>query len=436
VLSPFFDSPGKDSETVSALIDGMAQRGDRDIVFCVRREDTADHRTRLFAPLGMVKTARERCDVTIRAVSAFQDDERRSLHAKIICLENDTWCLMLAGSSNFTAAGLTAATGGNFEANLLYRLKGAEAEKDVTELWPRLDDDIFFSSSENVIWEPEPEECEGALGLVPLPACFRDAVFVAGEKPGLVIQLGEELPRSWSIASEDGSPVLSSRNESTGRYELPWEKKPVPFVLYVTWATESGTYAANWPVNIANPADLPPPEALQGLSLEELLAILSSTRSLPQAVMTVLKRREKGPRIGDIDLDPLRRLDSPAFLLRRTKRVAVALDQLKKRMERPALTKDAYDWRLNGPLGPMALAEAFANEAHLPGESQFYLAELALTLRRVDTRKAAEGGLARHAIESMLASAISRLGERALSQSSAPRIEEYVVAALDEAGAS
>jgi hypothetical protein len=100
------------------------------------------------------------------------------------------------------------------------------------------------------------------------------------------------------------------------------------------------------------------------------------------------------------------------------------------------LTKDAYDWRLNGPLGPMALAEAFANEAHLPGESQFYLAELSLTLRRGDTRKAAEGGLARHAIESMLASAISRLGERALSQSSAPRIEEYVVAALDEAGAS
>jgi hypothetical protein len=441
VVSPFFDRPGRDVDTVKALVAGLAQRGSRDITLCVRAQDLPNGRTRVYAPLGLVKAARETCDVEVRSVLRIQDGEIRDLHAKMVCLENEQWSLLLAGSSNFTAAGLTAATGGSCEANLLYRVKVSDPlYRRLNELWPDLGDEALDLDSKKLVWDPEPEECEGVGDEVPLPACFRDAIFVPGKEPKLVIQLTAELPRVWGLRVPGGSELLGSTvGTKAGQHDMPWGVDPVPFVLEVTWQRGDETAVASWPVNVSNPSALPPPDALRDLSLEELLEILGSTRPLQEAVVQVLKKRAKGAKRVDIELDPLKRLDSQTFLLRRTKRVALALDRLRDRLERPALTRDAFEWRLNGAIGPTMLANAFVKEALVAGEAKFYLAELALTLKRVRPQRAADGGVRTAEVEELLETALADLKLKTKELPTTPEttlLDGYVSAAFRSAAVS
>ena len=65
---------------------------------------------------------------------------------------------------------------------------------------------------------------------------------------------------------------MGSTGTAAGVHTIPWGDAAPPFVLEVTWRTADGqTLVANWPVNVSNPAALPPPEVLRSLSLEELL---------------------------------------------------------------------------------------------------------------------------------------------------------------------
>ena len=174
------------------------------------------------------------------------------------------------------------------------------------------------------------------------------------------------------------------------------------------WTGRHGEYVADWPVNVVEPGHLPPPEALRDLKLDELIEILSSTRPLHTAVAHVLQKRAKQI-ASDVQLDPHKRVNTETFLLRRTKRVAVALEHLRQRLERPVMNVEAIDWRLRGPVGPMAMAAAFRREARTEDESLFFLAELALTLQRVRVGEAGRGGLAPHAIRERLRALISEI---------------------------
>jgi hypothetical protein len=438
VASPFFDSPGHDRHAINALVMLMAKKRPRDLYFDIRAEDLPDGRIRLYAPLGMLKSARQACDVHVRTILPLQQEEVRYVHAKLLRLENDHWQMLLAGSSNFTAAGLGAVPGhGNFEANLVYRIKTSDPQFQRFErLWPDRNEHEVDLDSPKLIWDPEPEELEGGSDTLPLPACFQDAIFEPGKNPSLRISLTPDLPQSWSIRIPNGHELLGTTlGSGPGQHVIEWMGQPVPFVLEVSWVHDDQTAVANWPVNVSNPGALPPPEALRDLTLEELLEILSSTRPLADAVVHVLRKRVGTPRI-DVNLDPLTRLDSQAFLLRRTKRVAAALERLRERLERPALTTDAFEWRLRGAIGPITLADAFVREASLPGEAKFYLAELALALNRVRPERGASGGLSVTTIADLLLLAVLELEAKALalpSMSDTRMLDEYATEAFAEA---
>ena len=440
VLSPFFDVPGRDRTAVGALMDGMAQRGPRSIDFYVRAEPLPDDRTRVFAPLGMVQEAKERCNdkVAVYAVIPVQEGERRDLHAKMIQLENVEWSAAMIGSSNFTAAGLGASkSGGNVEANLFYAFRDGDSVHDrFYEIWPEAKSDEMDLADPGLLWDPDPEDAEVGGEAVPLPAAFHEVLFAPGPTDRLLISLRAPLPRDWSIRALDGRILLAKGQvPGQGEYKMAWPEREAPLVLEVTWQSGSGSHVANWPVNVANPAALAPPEELRSLSLEELLEILASTRSLPLAVASALRRRRRSPSKGP-ELDPLKRFDSQAALLRRTKRVGAALDRLKERLERPTLTREAFEWRLNGAVGPMRLADAFLSEAVLPGEARFYLAELALALGRVRPARPASGGLAAATIATLLDGAVralTRMASGATAGPSARMLERYVEDAFAEA---
>jgi hypothetical protein len=353
----------------------------------------------------------------------------------MIYISNDEWCVVLAGSSNFTRAGLGA--GGrnvNFEANLVYRLRVSDPEARVLdEIWPAVGDKIDIGS-EALIWDPQGETEEDGEAVLPLPAAFQEASYIPGSPASLAITLVEPLPPEWMIRAPGGKEIFtSSQGRASGVHTVIWPTNEVPFVLEVAWRHSRGTSVANWPVNVSNPAKLPPPEVLRTLTLEELLQVLASTRPMPQAVAEVFaKRKSKGaPR--DVELDPLRRFESQSFLLRRTKRLSVALERLRERLERPASSREAYDWRLFGPVGPMALADCYMREASHPGEARFCLAEIALALRRVHPGKAAADGLSHTAVVESLRKAVEQLTKRAAGIQSVPDLDRYVEAAFAEA---
>jgi hypothetical protein len=432
VVSPFFDSDGKDA--MGALLEVLAKRRPREICVDVRAETGLDGRTRVFAPLPMMQLAASQAELTVRRVLADQRGERRELHAKLIYLANDDWCATLAGSSNFTSAGLGAGrTPPNFEANLAWCVRAKDPEaKVLDEVWPEFGDELDIESDQ-LIWEPVPEEQEEGGQELPLPAAFEEASFVPGSPAALAITLRDPLPKTWNIRVPGGREILSSARAGSGEHHIAWEGTEVPFVLEVAWSHLGGTALASWPVNVSNPAALPPPEALRSLTLEELLQVLASTRPMPQAVAEVLNKRQKKKAEGDADLDPLRRFDSQSFLLRRTKRLATALERMRERLERPASSREAFDWRLFGPVGPLALAEGYAREATFAGEAKFCLAEIALALHRVAPARVAVDGLPVAQVKESLKKAIAQLREKAAQLTPAPELDRYATAAFEEA---
>lgn len=433
VVSPFFDNDGR--EAASALVQILAERRPREIFFDVRTESRPDGRIRIFAPRGLIEVAAAHADVTVTRVKPEQRDERRELHAKMIYINNDEWRALLIGSSNFTRAGLGA--GGrnvNFEANLVYRLRGSDPEASVLdEVWPAADDEIDVDS-DDLIWDPQSETEEDGEAVLPLPGAFQEASYIPGSPASLAITLADPLPQEWMIRVPGGHEILaSSGGGSAGVHTVIWKASEAVFVLEVTWRHSSGTSAANWPVNVSNPAKLPPPEALRTLTLEELLQVLASTRPMPQAVAEVFAKRKQKGASRSVEIDPLRRFESQSFLLRRTKRLSAALERLRERLERSASSPEAYEWRLFGPVGPMALAESYMCEASHPGEAKFCLAEIALALSRVRNDKSAADGVPSSAMEDLLRRAISELATRAADIESVPDLDRYVEAAFAEA---
>jgi hypothetical protein len=440
VVAPFFQPAPGDRLVARALVETLAKRGSREVYVDVPCDDQPDGQTRVYASKGMVDELAESCKVKVRRVKSEQGGETRPLHAKQIWLENDSDRLVMIGSSNFTVPGLGLNDKhANLEANLVYRTRdGDEAYGAMDSVWPDVEDDSLNLDDSRLVWAPVGGEDGEIDGACPLPAAFEEALYAPGPPATIQITLGRNLPTAWSIAVASGPTLLTSDADVTrGEHAQPWLERTPPFVLEVRWTTREGLAAvAAWPVNVEDPASLPPPDALRDLSLDELVAVLGSTRPLPQAVIEVLKKRTRTAPPIDAIVNPLERFDSDATLLRRTKRVALALDRLRERLERPVLTSEALDWRLRGPIGPDALAQAFVKEAMLPGEEAFLLAELALSLKRVDPRRAAEGGLDQAIIAAEIGSCIRRLKARAEAQAPAaiaPGMARYTEAAFKEA---
>jgi hypothetical protein len=441
ILSPFFDRDNGSEETIAALLDILAKRGTREVYFYIPWESLPDGRIQVFAPRALIEAARSAgADVFVHKVKPLQENEPRPLHAKILILANDDWELWLLGSSNFTRAGFGVGSPANRESNLVYRARDGSPEyRLLNALWPEIEKEAVDLDSNAVIWQPmREEEGEGGAEAV-LPAAFQEALFDAGRQPPcLILSLGEGLPQRWSILSEDRRVLLDSEHWSggAGEFRRQWPDSPPfvlnvqqasgggepsggewpdspPFVLNVQWQSQTDANSAAWPVNVVAPAALPPPEKLRNLKLEDFIEILSSTRPLHESVLRMLKRRSQQRKNGDVVLDPHKRVNTETFLLRRTHRFAVMLERLRERLERPVLSVEALEWRLNGPVGARTIADAIRRDAPHLDEACFFLAELALTLKRVRASEAARGGLEEKTIRVHLRKCIQQIEDMA-----------------------
>jgi hypothetical protein len=445
VLSPFFDAAQKVSYPAAGdLLAALTDRGSRELQYMVPYEKLPDGHVRLRAPKSLIEKGKKSAEISVWPVNETVDGEFRPLHAKSVWLWNDNWHAYMIGSSNFTSAGMGLAKGNsNFEANLAYVFRATSSfENAMDKTIPPYEEAIKDFSK--VSWEAIDEQVgEGALGGSVLPSSFEEALFEPGEAESFLnLHFGKNLPMDWTISFKDRTVSVLSTAEwgslnSPSAVRLTWSDRAIPNALEVEWIDAAQQkQTAHWPVNVTDPGQLPPPDALRDLSLQTLLEILCSGRPLHEAVASRQSNGADSPAGDEIppELDPLRRFNSETFLLQRTRRVAKAIDQLVANLNRPVVHRDALEWRLRGPVGPCALAKAICKEARIPGEACFLLSEIVLVLRRIDASKIALG-VDKEIIGRAIADVITQISSMIAEQRKLRDIPEsmgaYISAALE-----
>jgi len=299
----------------------------------------------------------------------------------------------MIGSSNFTSAGLGLSKNPNLEANLVYTVdftKNRKAHNLLEKSFPvgnPIDPEIPLR------WQQCPDSGEDAPGDdLPLPRTFGSATYDCNEKQKSTITFtfAENPPFGWILLLNEDEEVFFSEIswEEKGRpstVALSWEHAHPPSGFWVRWKESNGR--AWWPVNIASTSSLPPPEELKDLPLEILIEILTSARPLHSVLSEYSKRKKNGSPVA-AEVDPHKRVDTSRFLMQRTRRISYALNALRERLERPVTTQECLHWRLRGPVGVMAVADAINKEAGSDEERAFLLSELALELHRTTPHSA------------------------------------------------
>lgn len=439
VVSPFFDTAEDTSAAAEALISRVAARGSCEFAFVVQTENR-DQKTIVRAPgsIQRVLSRRKSAAVEFRALKCPEGEDLRRLHAKSILLQSDQWIAVMIGSSNFTAAGLGVGPSANhLELNLAY---GAPTDSPQgKDLWRFLKGWVGEAIDLNNA-EFEPLMDEESVGPAVLPWGFVQAVLELDPSRKLIVRLiPNDLPPTWRLElagagrlTDESSWAAAGRPERL-LFDLPPDAEP--FLIDVHWTDEEGaTLHVGWPVNVTDMAALASPKALRDLPIDAILEALASTRPLHEAIVAILERSEKARQRGlEPELDPLKRFAGSGRLLRRARQLSLALAGLRRRMERPAANLDAAVWRLRGPFGPKAIAVGLLRESgngdFVTGEADFALAELALTIARVQWNPEAIRDrvlpVAREVIEELRSLRSVNLPDR--------RLTEYVDRAFREA---
>lgn len=300
---------------------------------------------------------------------------------------------VMFGSSNITAKGLGLDARPHREINLWVGVPLSSKEgKALKELIPMGD-----HVREDLNWDPlEDDEAEEVLYL--LPAGFESALLIAPQRIEFRFDI-EHLPEWWSIRAVrpgdsdrrvlvDSDGWKKASQQETFVADLPFGGSWIPSFLQVQWRKAGEERESALLLNVADRSILPPPEELRALSLDDLLAVLASTRPIRDTLDALNRTKQKNTSLVDDPLDPLKTFDSSGMLLQRTRRRSASLAGVQRRLDQPVRSMDILDWRLSGVLGPENLAhrlvESDSEERMLPGEAAFFLAELALTIGRID----------------------------------------------------
>ena len=383
-LSPFWDT--KDStvlEVIKKLLTG-------------RPASRRKHRVAVvLGPCGQISFP----DFLAKKIDSVQelkplDSEMRTLHAKCLLLESNDWIAALVGSSNHTLSGLGLARHSHREMNVWLGAhrdsREGKALLGLIQLGKSIDSDAE-------VVEPKDED---EVDLSSLPACFglcrvNRTDIRARWRLNLGICKTSDMPSDWSISLMDETPLLTRQQwEAHGALDsmpVPISQSSLPMCVIVRW----DNHEVPWAVIADDRHGLPPGPALSSLRAQHLLKALATGRSLS----TILRaEREvvdaRGNEKSDIHLNPIKRLEIHDSLLRRGRELAASLSAMQRRLERQVITQETLNARLTGPLGPEFVATKVAEAAEAQEESRpealFTVAEIALTVGRVDWRHVLE----------------------------------------------
>jgi hypothetical protein len=439
VLSPFYDKEMAAPEAARSLAHILTTRGNRFLSFTAPGRELSDGTMQIDIPASLKNSSHasleHRFSFVRERLNVEGKEEDRSLHAKSVWLERDNRALYMLGSSNFTAAGLGLHAGHNIELNVAYLINDCSTEfgklcrqsRPVAEKLNNLEGVQFLIDGQT--------DSEENPDLSILPAAFGLALYFLDDQGGrLELEIGGKAPMTFEVCSHSGDLLIDAaawlHDGKPENVAIRWEAKRPPSSVEVRWHdNDVGKCAAQWIVNVADMSSLPPPEELGSLSLSELMEILTSARPMHEVMMRILERREKKSACETrIEVDPHNRVDTSQFLLQRMRRVARALEGMRERLQQPVGSKEALQWRLLGPIGPVALAKRLAEGD--PSGAAFMIAEVAATLRGVAWRPS--GSLNAKAIQAHVDHTIGTLHELAAEAQAPTNLAEYVRASFRE----
>ena len=400
VTSPFFDSPGSPNRPAQEPWALLKKRGAARVIYNLTAEDIPNEPALfLHAPREIITAqpqGRPGVETLLKRLddSSDKDDTplRRPLHLKSYLFSGSDWYAYMIGSGNFTTKGLGLSTYSNLEANVLYRVSNSGNPKALKQLQASVPQGAVIDKNLQLKWQPKSEQGEDAPEelMVVIPEAFGAAIYSnEGQAQTVELHIHGTPPSGWRLYRQPDlaaifyDEVRWSAEGKPKKIPLTWDQSAPPSGFEVAW--RDGTGRAWWPINIDRPASLPPPAELRDLPLDVLVSILTSARPLHQVLSTWLKKKGKIPTSGPIvdPYNPHKNVDTSGFLLQKTYRVTSALAGLRSKLARPVSSQDALHWRLGGPVGVDAVAQAIAKEARNPDEKAFLLTELALEISRV-----------------------------------------------------
>ncbi|MGE3491262.1 MAG: hypothetical protein AB7N29_14745 [Vicinamibacterales bacterium] len=402
VASPFFDGESGAGEVTTALCKQMARRDKRDLCLCVpASRDEVSRQWRIAAP-KILLTIAERHHARVRVEALPEKDEDKNLrlwHAKMVAYRGDGYSALMAGSSNFTVAGMGTGARRNAEANLLTIVQHEAFAREVGQIeavWP---DMVEIQNADTCEWQgADPDREEEEQAAPPVPPGFLSATYRAGDHRLLILALDpKELPPEWRVSAAGRDPIqlLNSvawregGGKSTG--EIPWVPIQPPEKLMVQWDGNEAFLS----INVEDRKALPPPRECDSMTSDDILRVLAATD--PSAAFRAwAKTQQEGA--GDdadeldsaapLDLDPLKRYDLHATFLHRVRRRARVLAQLRANLERPVGSRQALEWRLSGLIGISTLANRFLRElaeaTERVDEALLTLADFLIVLREIN----------------------------------------------------
>ncbi len=444
ILSPFFDQGPVNAPTKAAW-EILRQRGGAEIVFSVVAEPIRNsERLLVHAPESLHTALPKDGRQASLNFERIKMPDGRALHAKALWLKNDDHLLHCIGSSNFTTAGLGLAPQRNWELNVASwtRMDNRDEVRARKAAWPEVEGENIDVTE--VSWEPAPpaeDETDPAAPL--LPDWCGSAVFLvlAGGQAILELTFTGCPPTEWTILDQTGTTALLTAEEwrsrgSGAQIQLSWSEARPPTELLVRSPGVVGE--AHWPVEVRAFSDLPPPQELRDLSLEQLLAILTSALPLHRCLQKMLRQNsdEASPTEPAAVLDPLKRFaqDKEKHLLERTRRFSLAMAGMRQRLENPIPSEEYLQWRLFGPVGVTKVAAAILKEAGSDGEKAFLLGELALELSQVQP-KSEPGFLAKKKIQDAIVELVVDFEKQAapLLAATETGLQKYVRSAFTKA---
>ena len=430
-ISPYFDRDP--TSGVAAIAEQVSTRGDVHGELGVIVKEAGSDQVKVEAPESL-QFLKFRGAPLLYAWPSEEDG--RVLHAKTYLFRNDRCVMRISGSANASSAGLGIGAARNIEAVIAVSDRAdTETAHHLVEVVPELGG---LPEGKLVFDAPVSEEDERPP---PLPAGFVEALYHPAENAVVVALEPSRLPSNWLLRrGEEIWFEAEDSSTSSNRHELRRDllDSPAPKSLTVEWDSEDGMerYTAELVVAVADAGSLPDPPEIQALTLEELLDLLAVGGRLYDLLRRLAARRlePSGPTVFvPPELDPHRRVDTSQFMLQRTRRVAYALEGLKRKLNDPISNADALERRLRGPFGATGLRDAanraVAEGSMSPRERAFLLAELALVVSRVDW-KPVGGALSARRCRAAARSVLETLRPES---SGDVTLDTYVAAAFTEA---
>ena len=413
VASPFFDDDATPNRVAEAICRQVARGFTPRVWLCVPGDRAENNgRVLLRAPRALYDTFVEAgAEVLVETVPEQDGTERRKWHAKMIHAESDGYVALMAGSSNFTVAGLGLIPTRNAEANLVTlvdRVNHAREKGALRGVWETMQ---LVKGPDKADWQRADDEEDEGAGL-PVPPGFLAATFHAGDERRIELCLDpRSMPENWSVTAvgglDNGVLVLSSEGwlgaGSDPAPALPWPYPMPPERLKVDW---DGLHAF-LPLNVADAMALPAPSELADMSADDMLAIIAASDPGGALRAWASRHQPADSSIDDdldsatpIDLDPLTRYRLGDTFLHRVRRRARVMADLRRFVEKPAATEHVLQWRLLGVIGIRPLAEKLLGEFETasngrdPREALLTLADLLIVLREA-RYEPAEGAITR-----------------------------------------